>query len=260
MGEENSNNNKVLIGIICVLVAIIIGGGAYFLFIKKDPNSGSTADEKKKEESTIVTPDVADITDDTNAETTKKDTAIGKLDCVKDQKAGADYCVLNSETVLNARKGVTYTLTELTTDDSLASDFEKLAKITIDKDDAKKAEIRFDEKIVEQYYGEKGLNYKIYVSFSREIVSTKIAGFGQAVGDEYIFFIMKDGTVDMLRVYSMLKDKKYDPYVIKGTKDVTTILGGNSYTEIGGGHTNFAVRSDGKAYDLQTMLPSWGAE
>ena len=122
-----------------------------------------------------------------------------------------------------------YTLTELTKDDSLASDFEKLAKITIDKDDAKKAEIRFDEKIVKQYYGEAGLNYPIYVTFSREIVSTKIAGFGQAVGDEYIFFIMKDGTVDMLRVYSMLKDKKYDPYVIKGVSNVTAILGGSNY-------------------------------
>ena len=255
MREQNSNN-KVLVGIIFVLVAIIIGGGAYFLFFQKK-DSGSS---EKKDESSISTPAVADITNDTNAETSKKDTAVGKLDCVKDQKEGADYCKIDSANILNARSGITYTLTELTKDDSLASDFEKLAKITINKDDAKKAEIRFDEKVVEQYYGEKGLNYKIFVTFSREIVSTKIAGFGQAVGDEYVFFIMKDGTVDMLRVYSMLKDKKYDPRVISGVKDVTTILGGSSYSEIGGGHTNFAVRSDGKAYDLQTMLPSWGVE
>lgn len=252
MSTQNSNN-KVLIGIIFVLVAIIIGGGTYFLFFKRDV-------EKKKEETSVSAPVVADVTDDTNAETKEKETALGKLSCVKDQLPNADYCVIDSSKVKNARDGVKYTLTELTKDDSLASDFEKLAKITIDSKDAKQVKIAFNKDVVERYYGTKNYSYTIEVSFDREVASTKIAGFGQGVGDEYIFFLMKDGTVDILQVATMLKDKNFNPHRIKGVENVSVILGGSSYSEYGGGHTNFAVRNDKTVYDLQTLLPSWGVQ
>ena len=121
------------------------------------------------------------------------------------------------------------------------------------------ATIRFDEKMVEQFYGEKGLNFPIYLTFSREIDSYKITGFGQGVGDEYIFFVLKDGNLAMVSVYTMLKDKNYNPYMVKGVKDITAVQGGSSYGEYGGGHTNFAVTKDKTAYDLQTLLPSLAA-
>ena len=177
---------------------------------------------------------------------------LGELECVKDQKPDADYCKIDNSKILNAQKGSTYTLT------FNDGDFDKLAKVEIDKDDAKKATIRFDEKMVEQFYGEKGLNFPIYLYFSREIDSYKITGFGQGVGDEYIFFVLKDGNVAMVSVYTMLKDKKYDPYMVKGVKDITAIQGGSRYGEYGGGHTNYAVTSNKTAYDLQPLLPGWG--
>lgn len=253
MSAKNSNN-KVLIGIIFVLVAIIIGGGAYFLFFKKDDA------EKKKEETSVSAPAVADVTDDADSKVEEKETVLGKLSCIKDQLPDADYCNIDSSKVVNARDGIKYTLTELTKDDSLASDFEKLAKITIDSKDAKQVKIAFDKDIVERYYGTKNYSYTIEVSFDRDVASTKIAGFGQGVGDEYIFFLMKDGTVDILQVATMLRDKNFNPYRIKGVESVSIILGGSSYTEYGGGHTNFAIRNDKTAYDLQTLLPSWGAQ
>ena len=249
---STQHSNKPYIITIIILLAIIVGGGIYFLFIQKKDES-----ESKAAETTITPPAVADITDDEEATTFTKDTLLGKLECVKDQKPDADYCKIDSSKILNARKGSTYTLTELTKEDSLNSDFEKLAKIEIDKDDPKLAYITFDKDVVKRYYGIDGYSYKITVPFSRKAVSSKIAGFGQGVGDEYIFFIMEDGTIDMLRVYSMLHDKKYDPYVIKGVNKVASILGGNSYDEYTGGHTNFAIRSDSTAYDLASLLPSW---
>lgn len=244
MGTRKSNNNTPYIIAIVILTAVIIGGGIYFIFFNK---SSSTSSEKS-----YTPPETADITDDTDASTYTKDTLLGKLECVKDQKPNADYCKIESSKILNARKGITYTLTEDITD------FDNLAKVEINKDDAKKATVKFDEKIVEQFYNVKGLNYPIYLTFSREIASYKIAGFGQGVGDEYIFFIMKDGSVGMLSVYSVVKDKKYDPYYVKGVKDVTAIIDGSSYDEYTGGHTNFAVRKDQTAYDLQPLLPGWG--
>ena len=245
MGAQNSNTNKPYIITIAILTAIIIGGGIYFLFFNKN-NTTNT------EDNTISAPSVADITDDTDTTTYTKDTLLGKLDCVKDQKPGADYCRIDSSKILNAQKGVTYTWTEND------FDFDKLAKVEIDKDDAKKATVRFDEKMVEKYYGEKGLNFPIYLTFSREIDSYKIAGFGQGVGDEYIFFIMKDGSLGAVSVYTMLKDKKYDPSFVKNVKDVVAIQGGNSYNDYFGGHTNFAITKNQTAYDLQTLLSSWG--
>lgn len=248
MAKQKTNDN-VYIAIITVLTVVIIAGGAYFLFFQKKGDG---------EENTISGPTVADITDDTDATTFTKDTPLGQLECVKDQKPDADYCKIDSSKILNARKGTAYTLTELSKEDSQASDFEKLATIKIDEKDGKEAKITFNKEIVKRYYGIDNYSYTITVPFSRKAVSAKIAGFGQGVGDEYIFFLMEDGTIDMLSVYSMLNDKKYDPFVIKGVSDVTVILGGSSYGEYAGGHTNFAVRKDKTAYDLQTLLPNWG--
>ena len=253
MSTQNSNNTPYII-IILILLAVILGGGTYFLFFQNRGNSSETTSEEKR----IDPPAVADITDDEEATKYKKDTLLGELECVKDQKPDADYCLIEDGKILNPYKGFQYTLTELTKEDSLQSDFEKLAKIEIDKDDPKIARINFDKDMVKRYYDMDGLNFTITVPFSRKALSSKICGFGQGVGDEYIFFLMEDGTIDMLRVYSMLTDKKYDPYVIKGVKDVTAILGGSSYSEYSGGHTNYAVRSDKTAYDLMSLLPSWG--
>ena len=254
MVAQESNNNKPYIITILILLAIILGGGTYFLFFQNRGSSGGTQNEEK----TIDPPAVADITDDKEAETFKKDTPFGELDCVKDQRPEADYCLVDSSKILNAYKDFTYTLTELYAEDSFVSDYDKLAKIEIDKEDPKIARINFDKDLVKRYYDKEGLNFTITVPFSRKALSYKIAGFGQGVGDEYIFFLMEDGTIDMLRVYTMLNDKKYDPYVIKGVKDVVTIVGGSSYNEYSGGHTNFAVRKDKTAYDLMSLLPSWG--
>lgn len=245
MGADKPNSKTGYIITIFILTLIIIGGGIYFIFFYKN--------YQEKTEYKPVTPDPADINDDTDATTYTKDTLFGKLTCIKDQKPDADYCKIDSDKILNAKKDVSYTLNEH------QSSFENLAKIEIDKDDAKKATIKFNEKIVEQFYGEKGLNFPIYINFSSEIDSYKIAGFGQGVGDEYIFFVMKNGNVGMLSVYSMLKNKKYDPAYVKGVKDVTAIVEGGSYNEYIGGHTNYAVRNDKTGYDLQTMLPGWGA-
>ena len=239
MGTEKSTNKTGYIITIFILTLIIVGGGIYFLFFYKNNT-----------EYKPLTPDTANTTDDKDAETYTKDTLLGKLTCVKDQKPNADYCKIDSSKIINAAKGFTYTLTDND------SDLQKLAKVEIDKDDAKKATIRFDEKMVEQYYGEKGLNFPIYLTFSREIKSYKIASFGQGVGNEYIFFVMKDGSLGMVSVYTMLKDKNYDPYFVKDVKDVTAIVSGSSYGDYGGSHTNYAVKDDKTAYDLQTLLPT----
>jgi hypothetical protein len=241
MGTQNTSKTPYIITIF-ILLAVIIGGGVYLIFF-----AGNRTEEKH-----IPSPERANIDDDTDAEKYTKDTLLGKLECVKDQKPGADYCKIDSAKILNSKAGVTYTWTEND------ADFNKLASIEIDKDDAHKATIKFDQILVEKYYGEKGLNFPIYLTFSREIDSYKIAGFGQAVGDEYIFFVLKDGNVGMVSVYSMLKDKKYDPVMVKGVKDIIAIQGGSSYNDYFGNHTNFAITKNQTAYDLQTLLPSWG--
>lgn len=238
---EQKSSSKYYIATIVVLIAIIIGGAVYFII-----------QNNNKSETTYTAPETADITDDTNATTYTKDTLLGKLECVKDQKPDADYCKIDSAKILNATKGITYTWTE----DN--GDFDKLAKVEINKDDATKATVRFDEKLVEQFYGEKGLNFPIYLTFSSEIDSSKVTGFGQGVGDEYIFFVMKNGNVAMLSVYSMLKDKKYDPVMVKNVKDVVAIHGGSSYDGYIGGHTNYAITKNQTAYNLQPLLPGWG--
>lgn len=239
MGTANSNNKPYIFTII-ILVLIIIGGGVYFLFF----NNGNQVEHKHS-----LVPDTADTTDDKESTTYTKSTLLGELECVKDQKPSADYCKIDSSSIINAQKGFTYTLTDND------ADLQKLATIVIDKDDNKKVTVTFDEKMVEHYYGEKGLNYPIYFTFSREVESYKIASFGQGVGNEYIFFVMKDGYLGMVSVYTMLKDKNYNPYMMSNVKDVTAVVSGSSYGEYGGSHTNYAVTSNKMAYDLLPLLP-----
>ena len=234
-------NNKPYIVTIILLVLVIIGGGVYFLFFD---------DDKKVEYKEPLLPETADTTDDEKATTYTKDTLLGKLECVKDQKPNADYCTIDNSLIINAQKGFTYTLTDND------EDLQKLASIEIDPNDNKKATVKFNEDLVKQYYGEEGLNYPIYFTFSREVSSYRIGSFGQGVGDEYIFFVMKDGNVGLVSVYTMLKDKQYDPYMMRNVKDVTAIVSGSSYGEYSGGHTNYAVTSDKRAYDIQTLLPN----
>ena len=254
MQKKNSSTPYIIT--IVILAAIIIGGGAYFLFFhdKGNDNSSDTA----KTDTEVKPPAVADITDDDQITTTTKNTLLGSLECVKDQLPDADYCKIPSTKILNARAGEIYTLTELTKEDSANSDFEKLAKITIDKDDAKQIKIEFNKDIVEKFYATKNYGYTISISFDRDVAATKIAGFGQGVGDEYIFFLMKDGTLDILRVSTMLSDKNFNPHRIQGIDHIVAVLGGSAYDEKTGGHTNYAIRDDQTAYDLQMLIPSWG--
>jgi len=249
----SNNSNKIYLTIIIILLLVIIGGGIFFF--TRNNNSNSKSDDNH----TINPTPTANTDDDENAETFEKDTPLGKLQCVKDQIPEADYCNIPTSKILNARKNFEYTLTELSQEESQSSDFEKLAKIEIDKDDGKEAKITFDKNVVDRYYDVKDFSYTITVPFSRKALSSKIAGFGQGVGDEYIFFLMEDGTIDMLRVYAIINDKNYNAHRIDGAKDVVTILGGSSYDEYSGGHTNFAVRKDQTAYDLASLLPSWGS-
>lgn len=244
-------SNTPYIVTIAILILVIIGGGIYFLFFNK-PNEISWS-----KDSTITPPPTANTDDDEKSETFTQNTPLGTLDCVKDQIPGADYCKIPNSKILNARKNFSYTLTELSESDSENSDFEKIAKIEIDKTDGKQARITFNKEVVDRYYDIKNYDYTITVPFSRKALSSKIAGFGQGVGDEYIFFLMEDGTIDMLRVYAILNDKNYNAHRIDGVKDVTTILGGSSYDEYSGGHTNYAIRKDQTAYDLVSLLPSW---
>ena len=249
-----SSNNKPYLITIIILILIIIGGG---IFIFTQNNSNNNNKESDSDHAINPTP-TANTDDDENAETFEKDTPLGTLQCVKDQIPGADYCNIPNSKILNARQRFSYTLTELSKADSDNSDFEKLAKIEIDKDNGKEAKITFDKNIVDRYYDIKNYSYSITVPFSRKAISSKIASFGQGVGDEYIFFIMEDGTIDMLRVYAILNDKNYNAHRIDTVKDVTAILGGSSYDEYSGGHTNYAIRKDQTAYDLASLLPSWG--
>ena len=254
MSKQNSQTPYIIT--IVILVLVILGGGAYFLFFNNKNNDTSSNNSTTSNE--VKPPAVADITDDEKATISTKDTLLGKLECVQDQLPGADYCKIDSSKILNARAGETYTLTELTKEDSANSDFEKLAKITIDSKDAKQVKIAFNKDIVEKFYATKGYSYTIDVSFDRDVASTKIAGFGQGVGDEYIFFLMKDGTLDILRVSTMLSDKNFNPHRIQGIDHIVAVLGGSAYNDQTGGHTNYAIRDNQTAYDLQTLLPSWG--
>lgn len=96
--------------------------------------------------------------------------------------------------------------------------------------------------------------------FNKKILQVKISGFGQAVGDEYIYYVMEDGTVEYTPIFNELKDNWNSGNALKkhttmsGVSEVSYISGADVVNGTTGHYTTIAVKKDGSFYDLQPIL------
>ena len=97
-------------------------------------------------------------------------------------------------------------------------------------------------------------------NFNKKIVQVCLGGFGQAVGDEYIFYVMEDGTVECTPVFKELNEnwniegafKTHN--AIDNLNNISHINGAEVLTGTTGHYTTVAVKKDGSYYDLHKIL------
>ncbi len=94
------------------------------------------------------------------------------------------------------------------------------------------------------------------VNFSKKVVDIVAGGFGQAAGNETIFFIMEDGTVEYMPLATAVKNNSIKSYgKLEGVNDIISIKTVSAGAPNGGGWvTTIAFNKDGKFYDLDYVL------
>ena len=93
-----------------------------------------------------------------------------------------------------------------------------------------------------------------------KIVDVFVSGFGNGMGDETMFFLMDDGTVEYMPIWKAYKAKNYHSYgKLPNVENVIKFMRGDYWHIPHGSYANtFAQRADGKFYSLDAILRSTG--
>ena len=98
-------------------------------------------------------------------------------------------------------------------------------------------------------------------NFSSKVVDIYIYGWGQSVGYESLFFLMEDGTVEYMPIFTACKENNFKSYgKIAGIENIVDIVSGGvkySIDDSGAGAgwaSIFAINSDGNYYDIGKIL------
>ena len=234
--EVDTNVNKsnkglyAIIGILCVLVLALGGFVVYDKFIKED----------KKETTNTNT--------NTECNCTKCD--------VKDQTTAFDLSKFDTSKAINGSDNTAYTLYQQYEFGPISAKWDGGKKVHITLDcDALKETLGVTAKYPKEEYD---------VSFSKSIKGIYVLGFGQSFGDETLYALMEDGTLEYVPIGQVLmKAKSFDvTFENKGAvstvKDVVAIAQVNASPTckncLGGYMDAVAIKSDGTFYVLGNLL------
>ncbi len=100
--------------------------------------------------------------------------------------------------------------------------------------------------------------YKID-NFDTQVIDVSLASYSQAVGDELLLFLMKDGTIEYLPLRKAAQTNNFKSYgKIENIKDVVRIYTARCYSAdpnvSGNARTIVAFTNEGKFYDLGDIL------
>lgn len=106
-----------------------------------------------------------------------------------------------------------------------------------------------------------GYNNYVVDNFSKKVVNVYIYGMGHSTGNEYILYLMEDGTVEYTKVLDSLKSNSFKSLgKIDGVSNITEVVSGNAtYIEPGqdggpGWRSIYGITSTGDYYDLGAIL------
>ena len=231
--EEKKKSNKGLIVVIVILIIALLGLGFYILVDKNIIKLKSTALVEEKE---------------TKKESDKEDSKENE----SDQSSDLSLIGFDSENCIN-NKGNNYSIAYYAANGLSAS----LSK------DKKSVTFSVNWKFYGPVSGASAWsndvkNYTIN-NFSQEVVDIYIGGFGQSVGSETLFYLMKDGTVEYTPVKKAINYNNVISFgKLEGVQDVVKFYQAYYVVQTGGGNTMIAQKADGTFYDLYPIIKSTG--
>jgi len=236
---ENKKSG-VLIGVIIGLLIGIIIGLCLFIVMDKKDNDKKDNDTKQTTENTNntdnnVTPtpssqsfDLADF--DVSKVINKDDRIAYKAESVKE--ASYSFDTVHPEIMVSTNKDV---------------------KVRVNWNDL-------------CFLGKESKDYPYAINLDKEVKTVYVGGWGQTVGNSYIFYLMSDGTLEYtsLACETVAEEAiSSDSYELKslgtvpGVSDIVMlaqIAAGPADSEAGGYSTTLAIKADGTFYDLSLIL------
>jgi len=179
---------------------------------------------------------------------------LGDLEChILNDGTQGDYCTIPPSKILNDDGETTYAIHNIENPERLSPE----GIGTIEQDGES-----YIIKIKAGAYDEQKTDETktIIVSFDQPVVHYGVGGFGQGVGDECAFFVMKDGSLSFLRLDSVIRQNATVAKRIDAVSEIATLMNGNICTLLengafgGCGHTIFAIRNDGTGYNLWSFI------
>lgn len=232
MEEEKQTKKKNYLVIILIVVAILFGVGGFFL--GKSMNSNSSNNKENNEENN------KEENRKENNEKTENDTI-----------PSSNYSHTYPEYVTNDGKKYIYHFLKDNTFANLASD---MGITIVESNDKKTVDIKFDKKIYNFYGLEVGKEYSEKIEFDKEIKQIVVGAFGQGSGEERIFILLSDGTVESIYPYNIIKGKnKIASEKIVNIDYAESINLMEVETQPSWYYSVGVLRSDGTIYDLSEL-------
>lgn len=230
--EERKTKNSNNLVIIILLVAILFGVGGFIL--GKSMNSNSSNNEDSKEN---------------NAENNKEN-AEENID--NNTIPSSNYSHTYPEYVTNEGKKYIYHFSKDSLFDNLAND---MGITIVESNNKKSIDLKFGKKIYDYYALEAGEEYSSKIEFDKEIKQIVVGSFGQGVGEERIFILLSDGTVESVYPYGIIKmNNKIVSNKIANIDYATSINLMVVETEPSWYYSVGVLRSDGTIYDLVEFI------
>ena len=272
--EPQKTTNKVFI-VAAVAVLIIAATVAAILLLNSshsnksdnsysgqaiDNSSGAAENEPKNDapENTNSDSDYesTDSAQDSSRTVVRQEIAyLGELECdYIDEKLRE--CTIPSERVLNRPQGINmkFVLVYPDSNGSFALSNNDANIGSISKNSANSYTVTISNPDDYNIEGLESLSSSAIFTFDKDVVSTGIGSYGNAIGEECAFFATSDGNVYYSRFKDLIKGQSA-PKKAEGFSSVVAFMRGASLeTQDGehyfGGHMPYAIRSDGFVYGL----------
>ena len=137
--------------------------------------------------------------------------------------------------------------------------FNDAIRCYIEDDNTVKFEVNYES--ISKMYGVNITNSKNQRTvkidnFDKNVVDVYIGSFGHALGDDVLFFLLEDGTVEYMPIAHALQNDTIKSYgKLNGVSDVVEFVTDGARLKEGSGWvTTYAIRKDGSFYDLNAIL------
>jgi hypothetical protein len=210
-----------------------------------------------KEENDIVTENEVNTSSTSNSVSNDKENNATQPEVkVEDVKIRPE---INTDRCLNSEENKVYTAYRRDSDSNLG------ITCTIEKNNTVNVSFSDLESLSSNYGVKKPSNlsdggyytYAIIDNFlGKKVVDVYIKGMGQAVGNEVLYFLMEDGTVQYMPVRKAIQNSDFKSYGnIEELSNIVEIVDGSAGMVNGPGYlTPFAITKDGECYELSAIV------